>query len=85
MLNVTLNSADSIETLLPTLELAMRTGDECCIHNINYLGHIHTAALALLAKSGSLMNSASGQVVSSKPGFRLLGIDEFGTARALTA
>lgn len=85
MLNLTLNCNDSIETVLPTVELAMNTGDECCIHNINYLGHIHTAALGLLAKSGSLMNSTSGEVVRSKPGFRLLGIDEHGVARALTA
>lgn len=85
MLNVTLKRTDSIETVLPTVELAMHTGDECCIHNINYLGLIHTAALGLLAKSGSLMNATSGQIICSKPGFRLLGIDEYGVACALTA
>ena len=65
MLNVTLKRTDSIETVLPTVELAMHTGDECCIHNINYLGHIHTAALGLLAKSGSLMNATSGQIMGA--------------------
>ena len=85
MLNLTLNCTDSIETVLPTVELAMHTGDECCIHNINYLGHIHTAALGLLAKSGSLMNATNGQIVRSKPGFRLFGIDEYGVTCTLTA
>jgi len=84
MLNVTLTCSDSLETVLPAVELAMHTGDECCIHNINHLGRIHTAALGLLARSGCLMNAASGQVIYSKPGFRLLGIDEYGVARALT-
>ena len=85
MLNLTLNCTDSIETVLPTVELAMHTGDECCIHNINYLGHIHTTALGLLAKSESLMNATSGQIVRSKPGFRLFGIDEYGVTCTLTA
>lgn len=85
MLSLTLNCTDSIETVLPVVELAMHTGDECCIRNINYLGHIHTAALGLLANSGCLMSSASGRIVHSKPGFRLLGIDEYGVTRALSA
>ena len=55
MLNLTLNCSDSIDTVLPVVELAMHTGEECCIRNINHLGQVHTAALALLAKSGCLM------------------------------
>ena len=47
MLNLTLNTNDSIETVLPTVELAMHTGDVCNIHNINYLGHIHMRTLVM--------------------------------------
>jgi hypothetical protein len=83
MLNVTLNRNDSIETVLPALQLAMHTGDVCRVHNINHLGHIHTAALTLLAMSESLMDSATGQVFHPQPGFRLLGIDENGVTRTL--
>jgi len=85
MLNLTLSCTDSIETVLPMVELAMHTGDECCIRNINYLGHIHAVALGLLAKSGCVMNASSGQIVRSKPGFRLFGIDEYGVTRSLSA
>ena len=83
MLNVTLNRDDSIETVLPTVELAMQTGDVCRIRNINYLGHIHLAALSLLAMSESLMDSATGQIIRARPGFRLLGIDDHGVTRTL--
>ena len=85
MLNLTLNCSDSIDTVLPVVELAMHTGEECCIRNINHLGQVHTAALALLAKSGCLMNAESGRIVRSKPGFRLLVIDEYGVTRARSA
>ena len=83
MLNVTLNRTDSIETVLPTLELAMHTGDVFSIHNINYLGQCHTAALTLLAMSENLMNSATGQIFHPHTGFRLLGIDEHGVTHTL--
>ena len=83
MLNLTLNHTDSLETVLPTVELAMQSGDVCSIHNINYLGHIHLAALTLLAMSESLMDSATGQVFHPHPGFCLLGIDDHGVARTL--
>ncbi|MFZ4535777.1 hypothetical protein [Propionivibrio sp.] len=83
MLNLTLNRSDSIETVLPTVELAMQTGDVCKIHNINYLGCNHTAALTLLAMSKNLMDLATGQVFHPHPGFRLLGIDDHGVTRTL--
>lgn len=83
MLNVTLNRSDSIETVLPTLELAMHTGDVFSIRNINFLGHCHLAALSLLAMSESLMDSRTGQVFHPHSGFRLLGIDEHGATRTL--
>ncbi|MBK7356961.1 hypothetical protein [Propionivibrio sp.] len=83
MLNLTLNTNDSIETVLPTVELAMHTGDVCSIHNINYLGHIHMAALTLLAMSESLLDPVTGQIFHPHPGFRLLGIDENGVTRTL--
>lgn len=83
MLNVTLNRDDTIETVLPTVELAMQTGDVCRIRNINYLGQIHLAALSLLAMSERLMDSASGQIIRARPGFRLLGVDDHGVTRTL--
>ena len=83
MLNVTLTCSDSIEAVLPTVELAMHTGDVCSIHNINYLGRIQMAALTLLAMSGSLMDSATGQIFQPHPGFQLLGIDEHGVAKTM--
>ena len=83
MLNLTLKCSDSIETILPTVELAMRRGVVCRLHNINSLGQIKMAALSLLAMSGSVMDSASGQVFQAHPGFQLLGIDEFGVTHAM--
>ena len=83
MLNLTLNRTDSIETVLPTVELAMHTGDTCSIHNINYLGQIHMAALTLLAMSENLMDSATGQIFHPQPGFRLLGVDEYGVTKTM--
>ena len=83
MLNLTLQHNDSIETVLPTVELAMRTGDVCRLHNINYLGQIHLAALTLLAMSQNLMDSATGLIVHPHPGFCLLGIDDRGETRTL--
>ena len=83
MLNLTLQRNDSIETVLPTVELAMRTGDVCRLHNINYLGQIHLAALTLLAMSQNLMDTATGQIFQPHPGFCLLGIDDQGVMRTL--
>ena len=83
MLNLTLNRTDSIETVLPTVELAMHTGDVCSIHNINYLGQIHVAALTLLAMSENLMDSATGQIFHPQPGFRLQGVDEYGVTQTM--
>ncbi len=83
MLNVTLNNSDSIETVLPTVELAMHTGDVCRIHNIDRLGFIHTAALALLANSENLLDTATGEIFHRHPGFRLLGTDQHGVTRTL--
>jgi hypothetical protein len=85
MLNLILKRNDCIETVLPTVELAMHTGDVCHLHNINYLGQIHLAALSLLAMSQNLMDSASGQIVHPQPGFCLLGFDENGVARTLAS
>lgn len=83
MLTMILTCTDSIETILPTVELAMHSGDVCRLHNINYLGRIHTAALTLLAMSESLMDSATGRIVHAQPGFSLLGIDDHGVTRTL--
>ena len=83
MVKLTLSSADSIETVLPVVEQAMNNGETCSIRNINYLGCIHVAALALLAMSGSLMDMSTGQVVRAQPGFRLVGIDDHGVRRTM--
>ena len=83
MFNLTLQRNDSIETVLPTVERAMHSGDVCRLYNINYLGHIHLAALTLLAMSQNLMDTASGQIFQPHPGFRLVGIDDQGVTRTL--
>lgn len=83
MLNVTLNNSDTLETVMPTVELAMRTGDVCRIANVNYLGRAHMAALALLAMSDSLMDVETGQIIHPRPGFRLFGIDDQGVAQTV--
>lgn len=83
MLNLVLKSTDTIESVMPFLEQAMGNGDVCRILNINYLGQIHTAALALLARSERLMDTVSGRIVERHPGFRLLGVDDCGVTRTL--
>ena len=83
MVNVTLNKYDSLDAVLPALELAMHTGDVCRIRNIDFLGRAHLAALCLLAMSENLMDSDTGQVFHPHPGFRLFGVDEQGTSRSL--
>ena len=85
MLSMILKRNDSIETVLPTVELAMQTGEVCRIRNINYLGHIHLAALALLAMSGNLMDARTGQIIHPRPGFCLLGVDDCGVTRTLAS
>jgi hypothetical protein len=84
MLNLTLQRNDSIETVLPTVERAMHSGELCRLHNINYLGHLQLAALILLAMSQNLMDTATGQIFQPHPGFRLVGIDDQGVTRTLT-
>ena len=83
MLNLTLQRNDSIETVLPTVERAMHSGELCRLHNINYLGRLQLAALTLLAMSQNLMDTATGQIFQPRPGFRLVGIDDHGVTRTL--
>ena len=84
MFNLTLQRNDSIETVLPTVERAMRSGELCRLHNINYLGQLQLAALTLLAMSQNLMDTATGQIFQRHPGFCLVGIDDQGVTRTLT-
>jgi len=84
MLNITLNHSDTIETLLPTVESAMETGEVCQIHNINYLGISELAALKMLAMADKLFDPDTGKICHANPGFHLVCIDEYGTARMLT-
>jgi hypothetical protein len=84
MLQITLNRYDSIETLLPVVESAMESGDVCQINNIHYLGMTHLAALKMLVLAGNLFDAESGKVCRVNPGFRLVGVDEYGASRILT-
>ncbi len=83
MLNITLNCSDCIETLLPAVESAMETGEVCQIHNINYLGATELVALKMLAMADNLLDANTGKICHAHPGFYLVGIDEYGTARVL--
>jgi hypothetical protein len=83
MRDITMNRSDSIETLLPAVESAMEAGDVCQIHNINYLGVVELAALRRLAKAVDLLDADTGKICHALPGFCLVGIDEYGTARIL--
>ena len=83
MFNLTLQRNDSIETVLPTVERAMHSGNVCRLYNINYLGQLQLAALTLLAMSQNLMDAATGQIVQPHPGFCLVGIDDQGVTRTL--
>lgn len=83
MLNITLNRFDNIDTVLPAVETAMETGEVCQIHNINYLGLAEVVALKLLTLTDNLIDMATGRTCHALPGFRLVGIDEYGTARVL--
>ena len=83
MFNITLSRSDSIETLLPTVESAMETGEICQIHNINYLGMTELAALTILALADNLLDAGTGKICRATPGFLLVGIDEYGATRVL--
>jgi hypothetical protein len=83
MVEITLKRSDSIETVLPTIEMAMESGELCRISNIDYLGRLEESALALLTRAESLLDSNTGKIFRSRPGFGLIGIDECGVARVL--
>lgn len=83
MLNITLSSSDSIESLLPLVESAMETGEICQIHNINFLGLSELVALKMLAMSENLFDTQTGKTCHASAGFCLVGVDEYGTARVL--
>ena len=88
MLNITLNrfdgSFDRIASLLPVVESAMETGEVCQIHNINYLSLSELVALRFLAMADKLLDTGTGKICHSVPGFYLVGIDEYGRARVLS-
>lgn len=83
MKNLTLNEYDSLEEVLPTVELAMQSGETCQIRNIEFLGRAHLAALCLLAMSENLMDLKMGEILHPHPGFRLLAVDEQGATQNL--
>lgn len=83
MSNLTLNEYDSLEDVLPAVELAMQTGDTCRIRNIEFLGRAHLAALCLLAMSENLMDLKTGEIFHTHPDFCLIGEDVQGETRSL--
>ncbi len=83
MSNLTLNEYDSLEDVLPAVELAMQTGDTCRIRNIEFLGRAHLAALCLLAMSENLMDLKTGEIHHPHSGFALLAVDEQGEMQNL--
>ena len=85
MRKMTLTRSDSFESVLRTVEEAMNSGEECQIRNIDYLGCLHTTALILFAKSQRLLDAVTGRLIEPKPGFCLIGIEESGMTRRLTA
>ena len=84
VLNITLNGSDSIETLLPLVESAMEAGEICQINNINFLGVSQVVALRMLAMAENLFDAETGKICHATPGFCLVSVDEYGTARVLT-
>ena len=83
MLNLSLKEYDSLESVLPTVGLAMQTGDACRIRNIEFLGRAHLAALCLLAMSENLMDLKTGEIFHPHPDFRPIGEDQEGEIRPL--
>lgn len=83
MLNITLNSTDCIETLLPTIEMAMDSGEVCRLLNVNFLGPVEIAALSLLVMASNLMDTATGRICRARSGFVLIGVDQSGRSQRL--
>ena len=83
MLNITLSTHDTIETVLPMVEKAMEAGEICRILNIEYLGQREISALTLLTMAEGLLDSETGKVFHPHPGFALIGVDEKGLACVL--
>ena len=83
MVDIQLKPTDCLETVLPTIELAMGSGEICRIRNIDYLGRLEESALALLTASDSLLDSSTGKIFRTHPGFGLIVVDESGHTRTL--
>jgi hypothetical protein len=83
MINITLTPTDCIQSVLPTIEAAMETGDVCHLSNIHYLGPFEIAALVTLTKATHLWDAESGKVFHAHPNFRLIGTDRCGVSRTL--
>jgi hypothetical protein len=83
MLNITLKPDDTIETVLPVIEQAMEDGDVCRIVNMRYIGLLGKRALTLLTQSDGLLDSQTGKVFHSHPGFSLVEVDDKGQSSVL--
>lgn len=83
MLKITLKPDDTIETVLPVLEQAMEGGELCQINNIHYIGYLGACALTLLTLSDGLIDSETGKVFHTRPGFSLVGVDDNGQSSVL--
>lgn len=83
MVTITLKPTDNLQTLLPTVETAMESGDICRIGNIQYLGPFELAALITLTTATHLWDTDTRKVYNAHPNFRLFGIDHQGVSRCL--
>ena len=84
MCDILLTRDDCIETVLPRVEEAMESGEICRIRHIDDLGRLGIAALVLLTMANNLMDSTTGRVFRSRPGFCLMAIDDVGRSRILS-
>ena len=84
MCDIMLTRDDCIETVLPQVEEAMESGEICRIRHLDYLGLHGIAALVSLSMAKCLMDSTTGKLLHSQPGFSLVSVDDEGVARTLT-
>jgi hypothetical protein len=81
MVNVVLNQSDRIESIMPIVQSAMASGIVCRLENMGYLGQFDSVSNDLMAQVLELLDGA--QQCPVHPGFRLIGVDEFGVTRTL--
>lgn len=83
MREIMLTHDDCIESVLPMVEEAMENGEICRIRHLDYLGLHAIAVLVSLTRANCLMDSTTGKLLRSQPGFGLVSVDDSGVARTL--